>query len=408
MAVYRFTLVGALAMVLAVALTPALADTPPKKQSGGVDVQLAEHERGHEGETEKKLKSAFGKDSTEAKRSIKLYFRAKGILVAADRLEIQGCRLKLSPFSMALFGKDVGSIAEIKTVQCEVVFLTLDREVTSIADLSNRHILNMELTGRTGVQIRSTSNPDPGVPAKNSSLGFSSPSLGGYPGTLGADRGLNTAPPPVKPVYVNPSSGEKKPAEKKPALRVGQVIIVGNSKTPDAVIRKHIGLFPGQDLDFRALPIAERNLAKLNLFVVDAEKGIRPTIIVLDPETPHEYIDLLVQVEELQPARDAVEMLKQEVDEMRQRLKFLQEQLSHREDLGTGEPQKQEIDALKNDGAQRDFATAEFYRRTGHPESAFFYYELVRRRYPGTPFAAMAQQRMAKQRADDLKKPTTY
>lgn len=45
--------------------------------------------------------------------------------------------------------------------------------------------------------------------------------------------------------------------------------------------------------------------------------------------------------------------------------------------------------------AQKDFQTAEFYERTGHPGSAFFYYEIVRRRYPGSKFAETANDRMA-------------
>jgi outer membrane protein assembly factor BamD (BamD/ComL family) len=44
--------------------------------------------------------------------------------------------------------------------------------------------------------------------------------------------------------------------------------------------------------------------------------------------------------------------------------------------------------------AQKDYQTAEFYRRTKHPGSAYFYYEIVRRRYPGTKFADLATQRM--------------
>jgi outer membrane protein assembly factor BamD (BamD/ComL family) len=44
--------------------------------------------------------------------------------------------------------------------------------------------------------------------------------------------------------------------------------------------------------------------------------------------------------------------------------------------------------------AEKDFKVAEFYRHTGHPGSAYFYYEIVRRRYPGTPFAERAIQRM--------------
>jgi len=44
--------------------------------------------------------------------------------------------------------------------------------------------------------------------------------------------------------------------------------------------------------------------------------------------------------------------------------------------------------------AEKDFKMAEFYRRTHHPCSAYFYYEIVRRRYPGTPFADQATQKM--------------
>jgi outer membrane protein assembly factor BamD (BamD/ComL family) len=44
--------------------------------------------------------------------------------------------------------------------------------------------------------------------------------------------------------------------------------------------------------------------------------------------------------------------------------------------------------------AEKDFKIAEFYRRTGHPGSAYFYYEIVRRRYPGTRFFDDATVRM--------------
>jgi outer membrane protein assembly factor BamD (BamD/ComL family) len=43
--------------------------------------------------------------------------------------------------------------------------------------------------------------------------------------------------------------------------------------------------------------------------------------------------------------------------------------------------------------ADKDYKIAEFYRRTGHPESAYFYYEIVRRRYPGTKYFDMATDR---------------
>jgi len=49
--------------------------------------------------------------------------------------------------------------------------------------------------------------------------------------------------------------------------------------------------------------------------------------------------------------------------------------------------------AIRWQQAEKDFRTAEYYARTGHPGSAVFYYELVRRRYPGTPYAEQATQK---------------
>jgi outer membrane protein assembly factor BamD (BamD/ComL family) len=60
--------------------------------------------------------------------------------------------------------------------------------------------------------------------------------------------------------------------------------------------------------------------------------------------------------------------------------------------------------------AEKDFQTAEFYRRTGHPGSAWFYYELVKRRYAGIkPWAeqAAARQQELKAELDEMKNPTT-
>jgi TolA-binding protein len=49
--------------------------------------------------------------------------------------------------------------------------------------------------------------------------------------------------------------------------------------------------------------------------------------------------------------------------------------------------------------AQKDFDRAEFYKRTSHPGAAYFMYELVRRRYPGTDLAEKSTQRMLEIRA---------
>jgi outer membrane protein assembly factor BamD (BamD/ComL family) len=44
--------------------------------------------------------------------------------------------------------------------------------------------------------------------------------------------------------------------------------------------------------------------------------------------------------------------------------------------------------------AAKDFGVAQFYERTFHPGAAYFCYEIVRRRYPGTKYEAEAVKRM--------------
>ncbi|HWY86407.1 MAG TPA: POTRA domain-containing protein, partial [Gemmataceae bacterium] len=88
--------------------------------------------------------------------------------------------------------------------------------------------------------------------------------------------------------------------KERPPATVGQIIITGNEVTQDRVIRRVIGLYPGQTLRYPELRIAEKDLARLNIFKTDAENGIRPTLIVLDPDGDKEVKDILVQVQETQ------------------------------------------------------------------------------------------------------------
>jgi outer membrane protein insertion porin family len=81
-----------------------------------------------------------------------------------------------------------------------------------------------------------------------------------------------------------------------PPAKVGQIIIVGNERTMDQVIRKYIPLYPGQPLLYPNLRIAEKNLTKLGIFNVDPAQGIRPTLTVLESDS--EVKDILVQVQE--------------------------------------------------------------------------------------------------------------
>jgi outer membrane protein insertion porin family len=85
--------------------------------------------------------------------------------------------------------------------------------------------------------------------------------------------------------------------EDKPQAYVGEVIIVGNTVTQDRVIRRMLqGIQPGQVLRYPELRIAERDLARLNIFEMNPELGIRPTVQALD--SPGPFKDILVKVQE--------------------------------------------------------------------------------------------------------------
>jgi len=84
--------------------------------------------------------------------------------------------------------------------------------------------------------------------------------------------------------------------QEQPQSYVGEVIIVGNTVTQDRVIRRMLGLYPGQVLRYPELRIAERDLARLNIFEMNPDLGIRPTVMALDSPTPSK--DILVKVQE--------------------------------------------------------------------------------------------------------------
>ena len=54
-----------------------------------------------------------------------------------------------------------------------------------------------------------------------------------------------------------------------------------------------------------------------------------------------------------------------------------------------------QLDSITKQQAEKDYKIAEFYRRTGHPCSAYFYYKIVLRRYHGfQPYCGLAEQRL--------------
>src|SRR5262249_5033912 len=58
-----------------------------------------------------------------------------------------------------------------------------------------------------------------------------------------------------------------------------------------------------------------------------------------------------------------------------------------------------QLDNITAQQAEQDFKKGEFYLRTSHPGSAYFYYELVRKRYPHTKYAQLAYERLEELRS---------
>jgi outer membrane protein assembly factor BamD (BamD/ComL family) len=77
-------------------------------------------------------------------------------------------------------------------------------------------------------------------------------------------------------------------------------------------------------------------------------------------------------------ARQMVDLALRSFPELREKEEFL----------------KRTLFSVTEQQAEKDFKTAEFYRRTHHPGAAYFYYEIVRRRYAGTPWAEKAMARI--------------
>jgi RNA polymerase sigma factor (sigma-70 family) len=98
-------------------------------------------------------------------------------------------------------------------------------------------------------------------------------------------------------VFTRTREAQAEPAPSTPA-RVGKIILVGNKKTEPSVILRQVHLTPGQVLTYPAVREAERNLERLGLFRVDPDKGVRPTVTVVDPGDGSEVKDILIRVEE--------------------------------------------------------------------------------------------------------------
>lgn len=85
--------------------------------------------------------------------------------------------------------------------------------------------------------------------------------------------------------------------------RIRKIRVTGNERISRESILAHVPLVPGRILSRSDLKQAERNLAELGLFVVDAKTGVRPTIAVIDVEDDSDRKDLLITVKEKTKAK---------------------------------------------------------------------------------------------------------
>jgi outer membrane protein assembly complex protein YaeT len=113
--------------------------------------------------------------------------------------------------------------------------------------------------------------------------------------------GMHGHPVGVVPAFYQCGPGEmdvQLEVQERPRFYVGEVQIIGNTVTRDNVIRRQLGIYPGQVLQFPALLQAEQNLTRLNIFETKPEEGVRPTVTVQDLESDNPVKNVLVQVQE--------------------------------------------------------------------------------------------------------------
>ncbi len=115
----------------------------------------------------------------------------------------------------------------------------------------------------------------------------------GYTGREARVRQI-PAPDPENPGVVNVTYE----VEERGVSYIKNIVITGNERTQDRIIRRQLNLFPGQILSYPELRMAEENLNRLGLFKNDPANGIRPSVSVLNPELDDPWKTVQVQVEE--------------------------------------------------------------------------------------------------------------
>jgi hypothetical protein len=95
---------------------------------------------------ETKLQQAFSRDCPELKWPIKLEVRSRGMVLAAQKFQLDGHNVTLTPLSVAIFSKTTGNaFPEISTIQCKEALLKFDGPVTNPLEMGKRKVLAAEL-----------------------------------------------------------------------------------------------------------------------------------------------------------------------------------------------------------------------------------------------------------------------
>jgi hypothetical protein len=93
------------------------------------------------------LRQAFGEGCRETSYPFKINLQSQGILLASDDVQLQSDgRLRLAPFSLAVFGKwnPETEFYEINTIHCDVAYAEFDHKVESISDMARSKIVAAE------------------------------------------------------------------------------------------------------------------------------------------------------------------------------------------------------------------------------------------------------------------------
>ena len=97
--------------------------------------------------TERMIRQAFGDGCPELNYPIKTRVENQSMVFATDRVDIEpDGRLKLTPFSLAAFGKPNADtqFPEINTVHCDVAYIAFDRRLESLSDITRGKMIAAE------------------------------------------------------------------------------------------------------------------------------------------------------------------------------------------------------------------------------------------------------------------------